>query len=218
MTKKRSLWPVWLPYPSSWLQALLILLLASLGTYCMRATGLFGLRLSEMIERPEPFLFFGILALLSPIVWITLCHHLVHLAIARYLPSLRSGEMDDPVKTWPDLMSWWDGLYGWMVAALSTMVSLGVFVLFLPSMEVDFVGDRPYLESPDAIASVAGSVWLICAAYLYQLETLVQQRIRAASQAQTMPKSPKASVNTPDVELNRLRTQMGLTTIKKYKR
>lgn len=184
----------------------------------MRATGLFGLRLSEFIERPEPFLFFGILALLSPIVWITLCHHLVHLAIARYFPSLRSREMGDPVKTWPDLMSWWDGLYGWMVAALSTMVSLGVFVLFLPSVEVDFIGDRPYIESSDEIASVVGSIWLICAAYLYQLETLVQQRIREASQAQTITKKPKALVNTPEVELNQLRTQMSLTTIKKKHR
>ncbi|MHC5729302.1 MAG: hypothetical protein ACYTXY_35305, partial [Nostoc sp.] len=67
-------WPLWFPYPSSWLKALILTIFLRVIIFLVTNTGKVGYRIAYFVHSPELFAIFTILLLLSPIPIISLTH------------------------------------------------------------------------------------------------------------------------------------------------
>ena len=80
-------------------------------------------------------------------------------------------------KFWfPGLMSWWEGLYGWLAISLTMIIStvIGVIIFspnyYLSEMSGWWLGMKNFFNPLMFIR-------LTCVAYLYQFEQLVRQHL-----------------------------------------
>jgi len=171
-------WPSWLPNPNSWLSALVLIVL--LGGFLAAIPWL--MLLLQFISHFSPKLAISLwfCAYLSPIVFIAAIHHLSHKLLDRYFPQTRSPAMDK-VEGWlPSLMSWWEGLYGWLAIVLALLVSNALLIVFSPTSPLA----NPHLldftaTQMDGKFLLTTLVRLVCAAYLYHFESLVRQHFMA---------------------------------------
>lgn len=171
-------WPSWIPNPNSWLSAIVLIVLIS---GFLAATPWLVLLL-QFIGQFSPKLAMGLwfCAYLSPIALIAAIHHASHQLLDRYFPQTRS-PATDKVEGWmPTLMSWWEGLYGWLTIVLALFVSNALLAVFAPSSLfanshfLDF--STTQMEGQFVILTL---VRLLCAAYLYHFESLVRQHLIA---------------------------------------
>lgn len=86
----------------------------------------------------------------------------------------------------PGIISWWEGMYGWLVIVLSIVLSIAVMSAFLPynSSSYALLGYMQMLFSwdrPEHILSVPNIGRTIIAAYLYQFKYLVHRHISVTS-------------------------------------
>lgn len=176
-------WPTWIPNPGSWINAILLTLLMGAFAFSINLTGQLGYFLQRNLSSGLG-LSFGVLAILSPILVIAVAHHLLHLVLDRFFPGTQSPEMGRTEGLFPGLISWWEGLYGWLVIVLSIVLSIAIVGVFFPSdssgyallhyMQMLFSWHRSeYILSGPTIGRT------IVAAYLYQFEHLVRCRLRA---------------------------------------
>ena len=178
-------WPTWLPNPGSWMNALLLTLLMGFFASGIKFTGQMGQILYQHFSS-RLGLTFAVLAILSPILVIAVAHHLLHLFLDRYFPDTQSPKMGRTEGIFPGLISWWEGMYGWLVIVLSIVLSIAIMSAFLPYnsssyalfgyMQMLFSWDRP-----EHILSVPNIGRTIIAAYLYQFEYLVHRQISVTS-------------------------------------
>ncbi|MGF1498139.1 MAG: hypothetical protein ACFB8W_15140 [Elainellaceae cyanobacterium] len=174
-------WPAWIPYPTAWLSAVFLTLL----TGGLGASAAFIWQIALWLSRISPRLglLFGAIAILSPVILVAIAHHLVHLLMDRFFPDTQLPGMVAPPGAFPGLMSWWEGLYSWLVILVTTLVSfaiLGVFPLsdrFLADILNWWEVARPFFRWSTLL-------WVVVAAYLYQFESLVQQRLIAVGKGQ----------------------------------
>lgn len=172
----------WFPSFGSWMSAILLTLLTGFLGFGVHYTQ----RLSQfIIENWSSRLGSAclILAILSPIVAIAIVHHLLHLFLDRFFPDSQSTEIDGTTGIFPGMMSWWEGLYGWTVIFISTLITIAIIIAFFPIDESGwailayarqlFSWDQPqdFLFPPNIIR-------VIIAAHLYQIEHLVRCRLR----------------------------------------
>ncbi|MEC4805216.1 MAG: hypothetical protein SAJ12_09495 [Jaaginema sp. PMC 1079.18] len=178
----------WIPNLNAGLSALVLVLLMS----GIAVSGKYLFWLIRFLSKIAPQLgIIGGLALyLAPIALIAILHHILQLYFDRRLPIIRSQGLE-PVAGWfPTLMSWWEGLYGWLVMALATVMGNVVLILI-------FAQSQAILNPLDAIAQPSDltiplllrAVWLVVAAYLYQFESHVRQHLIAVGMRQT-PETP----------------------------
>jgi hypothetical protein len=167
-------WPIWFPKPSSWLSAGFLTLL----TGGLAASAAFAWQIALFLTRISPRLglLFGVVTVLSPIILVAIMHHLLHLILDRFFPETQLPGMIGNTGVLPGLMSWWQGLYSWLVIIFSTMVAtalIGSFPLslgFLDNLMDVWDRARPLFR-------LSTLVWVLIAAYLYHFEYLVQQRL-----------------------------------------
>jgi hypothetical protein len=98
---------------------------------------------------------------------------LINLFLDKFFPDSRLSEADRIKGFWPTLASWWEGLYGWLVILMATILCVGIGGLFLPRVEqISYMLLDPnkfrYLFSPPFI------LWIFSAAYLYQFEAVMR--------------------------------------------
>jgi hypothetical protein len=169
---------LWFPNVQSWMSAVVLALLSGL-----LLTGAFNIaqinRIFDILPTRLDF-FVGMVALLSPIATIAFGHHLLNLLLDRISPETRLPDTEQVQGFWPSLTSWWEGLYGWLVGILATILCFGIGGLLLPDqlmnqghgsvlrMLVDWNKLR-YLFSPAFI------IWVLGAAYLYQFEFVIRR-------------------------------------------
>lgn len=213
---KKLLWPAWFPYPSSWLSAFILSLLMNAIIVIVRITGILGYVLARSVDSPEPLVVFGILALLLPIPTISFTHHILHRFVGRFIPIIQAPEGISQGLL-PGLVSWWEGLYGWLVIALATLTATGLCTVLLPLFNLSYekINDS-YSKAEINIQAIFTIFWIINAANFYQIECLIKRHLISTNSIRNKPTTNKSNLDsTSDGELNRLRGDMGLTQIKK---
>ncbi|MBN3907400.1 MAG: hypothetical protein HWQ35_12795 [Nostoc sp. NMS1] len=228
-----QIWPVWFPYPSSWLRAIILVPIAFPGTRLI-VFGLAGVFISVLGNSPIIFIFSILFGLLIPTAFLAFVYHIFWFI-------WQKPKSSNKLPKWiPTLNSLWAGFYGTVVMGLSFMLILTIF------SEVAFSSCNLYNKIPEYFNGCTGHltgratngvfysienndflsqrwfmIWMFTAAYLYQLEHLVIKRfipkLKVLLQSlQTRHKS--YSVDRADLEIDRLRGDMGLTQIKKGKK
>lgn len=174
----KSRWPSWLPYPSCWLKSFVLMLFLRTIMFVGENLVRFGYNFGRFINSPELFAIFAILALLSPIVIISVTHHYLHLLLGRFIAEIQAPEVGDVKGLVPKLMSWWEGLYGWLVITLSTLMAFLLCTFILPIFNLSYTEPlETYTKFQEQIIVVFGILWLIIGALIYQIDYLVKGRL-----------------------------------------
>lgn len=219
---KSNFWPVWFPYPTSWLKAVVVFGFLSIIGFSIRTSGQVGYFLARVADSPEPFIFFIILGLLSPIVIFAIAHHILHLFLGRFMPSIQAPEIAKHQGLLPGLISWWEGFYGWLVIYLATLAvsatTLGIAVVFIPLSNFLYQ-NLLYNYNPEdeqKVLIALSVIWIIYAAVIYQVENLFKRRMISTYSNINKPAliTPSAVDSPIEVELDRMRGEMGLTSMK----
>jgi hypothetical protein len=174
---KNGRWPAWFPYPSSWLRSLALMLWIAI---VVRVVGFWiaviGITLSAIEEDRGPF--FRALGLIIPlsVAILSYIHHILFLdksktTYTRWLPSPRS---------------LWEGLYAPIVALLSLIMVVVLILPFFPIVPSCNYGAEFELASCvgsyqaeisnylSTLAEVSTVIWVVTAAYLYQIDYLIR--------------------------------------------
>lgn len=174
-------WPAWIPNPNAWMSAILLILLARGLAVVIRIIFQMGGSLMEVSPKLKILLYFA--ALLSPILVVTLTHHWLHVFLDRFYPNTVSPEIGRTQGLLPSLMSWWEGLYGWMALSLAFLVSNFILaMLFSPSFK-SLYGMLEWWDELRDLFTVYTLVRVITAAYIYQFEHLVRHHLMSVGSA-----------------------------------
>ncbi|MBG1265828.1 hypothetical protein [Nostoc sp. WHI] len=219
VTKQKFYWPLWFPYPSSWLKALILNLLLSAILFGLKNPGELGYRIVYFVRSPELFAIFTILLLLSPIPIISLTHHCLHLLISRFMSEIQAPEIGKTQGLLPGIMSWWEGLYAWLVIAISTLIAAFFSTIFLSLFDLSYVEPIEYYTQMQNINNniivIFGLFYISAGALTYQIEHLVRHRIISAYSGNKKTDVSKSNADLKtDKELNRLRGEMGVHKMK----
>ncbi|ACC81466.1 hypothetical protein [Nostoc punctiforme] len=209
-------WPLWFPYPTSWLKALILNLFLSFIIFILNNPGKVGYQITYLVKSPELFVILTILLILSPIPIISFTHHFLHLLISHFISEIQAPEIGRTKGLFPGIMSWWEGLYAWLVIATSTLIAVFFSTILLPLFNISYT--KPveyYTEIGNKIIVIFGLFYISSGALTYQIEYLVRQRIISAYSGtkETDASKSKTDFNT-DQELNRLRGEMGVHQMK----
>ncbi|MGK7872733.1 MAG: hypothetical protein AB4426_05290 [Xenococcaceae cyanobacterium] len=174
-------WPSWIPSPNSWMSAIVLALLMSALVFGGNIIWPLIQLLIGFLPRLGIIVWF--LAYISPIFLIAVAHHILHLFLDKYFPNTPSPEIGKVQGFIPGLMSWWEGLYGWLVIFLSMLVSNTILAfLFSPRTSPYELLDLQW-SIPVNIPTVRLLIWGITAAYLYHFENSVRQRLMTVGSA-----------------------------------
>ena len=212
-------WPLWFPYPSSWLKALILTLFLRVIVFVVNNTGKFGYDIVYFVHSPELFFIFTILLILSPIPIISLTHHCLHLLISRFVSEIQAPEIGRTQGFIPGIMSWWEGLYAWLVIAISILIAAFFSTILLPLFYPSYDRQIEYYTQIENINNniilIFGLFYISTGALIYQIEYLVKRRIISAYSGNKENDTTESKINlNTEKELNRLRGEMGLHTIK----
>ncbi|YAF99042.1 MAG: hypothetical protein AB3A66_29035 (plasmid) [Nodularia sp. CChRGM 3473] len=171
-------WPSWLPYPSCWLKSFLLMLFLRIITFVSENLVKLGYNIAQFTSSPELLAIFLIVALLSPIAIISFTHHYLHLLLGRFITEIQAPEVGIVKGLVPKLMSWWEGLYSWLVIILSTLVAAFFCTLILPIFHLSLTKPlETYTQFERQIIVIFGILWLITGAFIYQIEYLVRYHL-----------------------------------------
>jgi hypothetical protein len=175
-------YPKFFPYPSSWLNALLLAGLTSTSGYVVNA--LYGEAFKAALETRSggTIIVIADLALLSPTLIITFAHHWLHLLLSRHAPNLQAPEVGHVKGYFPTLFSWWEGLLGWTVMTLSLLVTLIIGIINYVTLGLG-LELMQLMQREHAFIFCMGGTWLTCAAYLYHCFYLVEHRLMAVAKS-----------------------------------
>lgn len=196
-------WPIWFPYPSSWLRALILVPIALPSTHLI-VFGLTGIIIS-IIENSPLLLFFSIaIGLILPASVLAFFYHFFW-----YIRHKRSSK-SFLSKLMPSFISFWHGLYTIFVLSLSFIIITAVFseLAFLDckvSENVEFLNLCTGRFTERALKLILSNInngdflfkpwfvfWLFNASYLYQIEHLFRKILhtytKAIFKSKTSPK------------------------------
>ncbi|RCJ23160.1 hypothetical protein A6S26_00965 [Nostoc sp. ATCC 43529] len=228
-----QIWPIWFPYPSSWLRAIVLVPIAFPGTRLI-VFGFLGMLISVFSNSPLLLIFSVLFGLLIPTVFLAFVYHIFWFI-------WHKPKSYNKLPRWiPSLSSLWAGFYGTVVMALSFII---IIIIFSQLADLDC---RSYYKLSESFSGCVGHltgratkevfysiennnllkqhwfvIWIITASYLYQLEILVKKRLTPRlKSAYNKLKNPgkKYSIDRTDLEFDRLGADMGLTQIKKGKK
>lgn len=167
-------WPSWIPDPNAWTSAILLILLTRGLAVVLKVI----VEMGDFLIHPSPKLGFllWICASLSPILLIAIVHHWLYRFLDHYYPTTRSPEMAGTDGFFPGLMSWWEGLYGWMVLSLSLLASNAILIVILPTPKLVY-NIYDFWAQKGNLLTVSTLLQVIAAAYLYHFEYLVRQHL-----------------------------------------
>ena len=174
--------PDWIPNFNAWMSAILLLLLVRGIKFVLRAAFTrVNYDLLNLFSHKSYALLY-LLVLLSPILAIAIAHNLLHLFLDRYVPDVQTPEVPVSRSVFPGLMSWWEGLYGWLAIAITTIASTAILlVLFSPHYYLSEINS--WWLGTSSFFNPMVFIRLVCAAYLYQFEHLVRQHLIAVGVA-----------------------------------
>lgn len=175
---KKNHWPVWFPYPSSWLKAFILVLFLRVIIFIIEITGRIGYRLAYLAQSPDLLIMFLIVIILLPILIIAFTHHYLHLLINRFASEIQAPEIANIQGILPNLISWWEGIYGWVVIVISTLITVFFGILFLPVFNISYTQNIEYYTNlQENVRLIFGFFWLIQGALIYQFEYAFRQNL-----------------------------------------
>lgn len=212
-------WPVWLPYPINWVRALVNLFVASAIGKSASVALADAIRDGEIDEPGELMAVITVLTvtcLLFHFLLIVLGHHCITKLVHRHS------------RWFPRWLSWREGLNGFVVLVVQSL-GTGIFIFFLAATFAPRTE-----EGMRTFVGLVGAGLLAVSAYLYHYDFLVRERRavrKAAKRSQAgsgnekvgrgkerpSPTAPKSVTPPPDpidLELDRLRGEMGLNQVK----
>ncbi|MEH2290810.1 hypothetical protein [Nostoc sp.] len=212
-------WPLWFPYPSSWLKALILTLFLRVIIFVVKNAGNIGYDIVSFVHSPELFFLFTILLILSPIPIISFTHHYLYLLISRFVSEIQTPEIGRTQGLLPGIMSWWEGLYAWLVIAISTLIAAFFSTILLPLFYPSYDKQIEYYTQIENINNktilIFEFLYVFVAALIYQIKYLVRQQIISAYSVNKEKNTTESNINLSiDKEFNILRGQMGLHTIR----
>lgn len=232
-TPKKSTWPVWFPYPSSWLRTIILISIAFPGTKLI-IFGFTGTLISISEKNILFFLLFSFFGILIPTIILSFIYHIFWFV-------WQDKSSYNKWRKWiPNYKSLWEGFYATMVMGLS------FFFILLIFGGLSFLYCQSYQETSINAARCSGSMtgraanliiktiedndftdkpwflmWMISSVYLYQVEYVFKQRLLPKLKSRFQKKRIQEktyTVNSVDVEMNNLRGSMGLTEMKSGKK
>jgi hypothetical protein len=224
MTKTKAnklTWPVWFPYPTSWLKSIFIAFLLGIIGRIIVLSGNIGYKIASWANSPSLFIIVSILILISPVFIITFIHHIFHILIKKLFPKIQSPEMRNVEGFIPGIISFWEGLYGWLVIWLSSLIAFFLTILTMPMSRIELYNlSRYYSNYEQTLTTVFGVIWIITGALIYQVDFLVKKRLLSISLANISgQKEPQIDPIDPiDLEMDKLKGDHGLTEMKNPKR
>ena len=167
------------PRPSAWLSALALTVFA--GVFGTMMSWFYGAGIAAAAyETPRLsgiFFFFG---LTSPIFFIAFGNHAMHRVMDRI------GKRPSSRGALPGLMSWWAGLYGWLVLMLATYTSVMLVMVIHPQSTFYAFANLFRLDSGLAsVLSIPTFVFVVLGAVLFQVEARVRDKIAAGPDSTT---------------------------------
>jgi hypothetical protein len=168
--------PSWIPNFNAWMSAILLLLILRFIKFALREFLEYtGYKIMQLLSFNSN-LALHLLIILSPIIVIAIAHNLLHIALDLFLPDIQTPEMSTRKHWFPGLMSWWEGLYGWLAITITMIVStILLIMIFSPAYYLSEISLWWYgnlkLFSPLIL------IQLVNIAYLYQFEQLVRQHL-----------------------------------------
>ncbi|BAY46154.1 hypothetical protein SAMD00079811_37620 [Scytonema sp. HK-05] len=182
--------PTWFPYPSAWLNALILsMFMTGLLALTRRSNGLDSY-FAKWSDNPELLTVLVILLLILPIPAIAFFHHFF---IGRLIPAI-PGERTNNIKGLvPGLISWWESLYSWLVFVLSTLIAILLSTPFLPLFQLNYEKILDTYNQPHKnLQAIFAISWILSAAIFYQIEYLFKYRLIFADAISNEPE------NTPE--------------------
>lgn len=167
-------WLHWIPSPTAWMSAVLLILLVRGLAVVIRIIFQMSDSMMEISPKLRVVLYFA--ALLSPILVITIAHHLLHIVLDRFFPNTRSPEISSNLGQLPSLMSWWEGFYGWMAIALAMLISLMIETISSSSFN-SFYYMLAWWDELKDLFTLPTLYRVVTAAYLYQFEHIVRHHL-----------------------------------------
>jgi hypothetical protein len=168
--------PAWFPHPAAWLSAVALLVFSRA---LLMALAIALPLLGELARYSPRLAAMGGLALwLSPVAVVAAGHRVVTTVL----------DVGDPAKKTrarvPRILSWWAGLYAWLVLLLATTSTMFLLVIINPPPpEGAALGLASVVASglnAGASFGVQTALWLLVAAGLYHFERIARLRIASS--------------------------------------
>ncbi|BAZ52652.1 hypothetical protein NIES4103_53170 [Nostoc sp. NIES-4103] len=226
-------WPVWFPYPSSWLRALILVPIVLFGIRLI-AFSLTGAIISFSRNTPKLLILSTLFGLLIPTIFLAFVYH-----IFWFFWGNRSYDNRFP-KWMLSLISLWSGFYATVVIGLSFLIVLFIF------SELVFSNCKLSYEIAEELSGYAGCItgratkvifksienktfinkpwfliWFLTATYLYQIEYLFSQCLIPKVISILLKKQLKRqlnSVDNTDLDVDILQGNMGVIQIEKERK
>ncbi|QSJ16962.1 hypothetical protein JYQ62_35775 [Nostoc sp. UHCC 0702] len=224
---KAAIWPAWIPYFHSWCRAfILIPFIACSVIITFKLTGFWGLILSAITNHLEILIICLSLGILLPMLLVAYIH-------AFFVHLWKKQPISPTWPRWlPNTNSLWEGFYAEVVMFLSLLVSIIIILPFLPMNSCYYEQIFIYCFTKDElilnqymekyyIDKIGSLIWIVTAAYLYQVEYLFRHRF--IPKVKTIFKNYQSkrqshSVDNTDLDVDRLRGDMGITQMKKVRK
>lgn len=205
--------PIWFPFPSSWLNALILsMFMTGLLALTRRSNGLDSY-FAKWSDNPELLTVLVILLLILPIPAIAFFHHFF---LGRFIPAI-PGERTNNIKGLvPGLISWWESLYSWLVFVLSTLIAILFSTPFLPLFQLNYEKILDTYNQPHKnLQAIFAICWIISAAIFYQIQYLFKYRLIFPDTVSTEPESTPEKIDEgTNVKLeNNQQSESGTTEI-----
>ena len=212
---KKFYLPIWFPYPSSWLKALIMLSFFTFVIAIIRDFEL-GVYFWEKLEGSlELLVCLSIVILFFLIPVFAFTHHFFIL-LFHTIRETFSKRYRYNLLFFPGIISWWKALYSWLVIMISTLAAILVSTLILPWFNLNytvFILETSKFFYFDTliyklILFVFISIWLIVAAKLYQFE-FVSKIFFLLNQTNHQTQAKKSTVNKKNqnqrqIDLNKI--------------
>ncbi len=164
----------WIPSFASWINAVFLFFLLRVFVFFIEIIEPWFK--SILFNSPELSIFIICLFCWSPLFFIAFSHHLIHVGITKAFPKIQASELDKVQGWFPGIISWWEGLYGWLVIICSFLIVGTVISLYLLYFEPIYKWQNINYPS-DWLINFIGLLVFIGSAYLYHFENLVKKRL-----------------------------------------
>ncbi|AFY58720.1 hypothetical protein Riv7116_6379 [Rivularia sp. PCC 7116] len=175
--------PYWLPNVRSWFNAVALILLMIGIDYLMD----YAVDIIKILMDSAPWLIGAFLFLLFafPIVTIAFLHNWLHTFLDVFFPESRFPEDELRAGWFPSIFSWWEAVFGWgsyVLSSVFVLFFLGIFTTHSNSLNLLSILSQDLSSYSFSLPSARFTILqIIVAAYLYQLEFLVRQRLLATA-------------------------------------
>jgi len=186
MNKTKLKWPIWFPYPSSWLRALSLIPFVPIGAY---SSILLPIALLIFIGNPpsegKGFSFLTILLLIVILLLCAFVYALVHHKLIKH------------AKGWiPTLLSDWKGFYAMVVLNFAIMPLWILTFLFAKNRYYYDYGDIiKKVEIPESVAQITIVLFFLIAASMFQFEFIALDRWLKKREKRLQKRKKREEVN-----------------------